>query len=255
MSTTSPLVGRNQPILFDAADFTCERSSSTTSQSGCTIWQVNALQTGIDSAGHFSVSPFSGNAYWNHNNQDFIDTGRYLPVAAYYTVTVNGTPKYADGRLRLDLFTQKAGFFLNRNAAAGMSIQNRVMPDGLIHMQDMCGKNVFNPSYFRVYKTKYMTINSSNDATTQDTKQWKFVVRPRRARYQSTTNPTVPGFVNEQDNDTDRGTYGSFNVDPRTPLWCMVSSNDTTLNNTNNLQVSISRHVLWRDYNGSSRII
>lgn len=266
ISNNTMRVLRNYPLLFDVGDFTMARQGtppSTAASFGCRIWTVNTLQNGISQASYFRDNfGTTVNSYWQSPNNDVVgDTGRYKPIYADYTIGIEGRPNVDNVHVQLDLFTQKAGFF---EWTQGGSTTRRTLPEGLIDLRMMASaENEFNPSYFKRYWRKRIFINSEKDAagpqvtqgTTGNIKYIKFRVRPR-ARYQSDTAPDVPGTVplETSPGDSSSGTYGRYNVDPRVPLWLLISATDIT-SADDQINCFVQRHVVWRDQMGQSRII
>lgn len=267
-----------QPIAFDASDFTCAKAFTPTGSNnvlttkGCHVWQPNLANTAIDTASKFHP-PFntgeSGslniNALWASDNLDIPDGGRYKPIRADYQLEIIGKPKIDDVWVQIDLFTQHHGFQSWEKAIAGATNKQRVMPDALINMGRMIDQNELNPAYFKRYKRIRVYLNSQssahtaagiiqdgNRATTGNTKYVKFTVRPKKVRQQLYTTPQTPGTIENDGDQTDHGTYGSFQVDPRTPLWCMVSTTDVTGTDGDSVKINIKRHVVWRDINGGT---
>lgn len=256
-------VTATQPIVFDCSDFTSERTSiSGQFALGCRIWQVNSSLTDITTAGHWTTAAFNGNAYWAASNKDLVgDTGRYKPVAAYYTIefSCRSQPTATPPAVTLHVFTQKAGFFKNVLAPPNMDADNRIMPNGLVHLQNMAGRdeNMFNPMYFKMYKVRRRVLQKNVAATTGMNSEYemKFAVRPKRERNQSDTAPNVPGTVDPEVGQSAQGAYGYLNVDPRTPLYAMISSTAVTGATNNITVVKMMRRVLWRDSFGATRLI
>lgn len=257
-------INNTQPMLWDCTDFTSQRSSSTgASQLGCRIYQVNNALTDTMISGHFTTASFSQNVYWRNVNKDIIDGGSYLPVCAVYTLDVScrTTTAVAPPKFMVHLFQQKAGFFQNASALPNQNAQNRIMPQGLVHLQKMAdiNENAFNKMYFKVYKVQAKFLNKHTSAASGSSMtanyQFKFVVRPKKARYQADTAPDIPGTVDNETTDTAGGTYGLLNVDPRTPLWAMCSASTRPGDTNQVVSVKIMRKCYWRDPFGSARLL
>jgi len=260
------VINASQPICFDASDF-CSIRTATGGQSapGCQIWQVNNLLLQITPASGFLVD--NNNALWAPSNADFPDGGRYKPVYADYQIEVSGRNNVDDCHVQLDLFTQHHGFQTWQLAAAGTSVNQRIMPYALTNMGQMITSNELNPSLFKRYKRKRLILNSQTNlasdaqgnlsgftATTPNTKYFRFRVKPKRPRNQVLTSPETPGIVENPDQQTIFSNYGVYQVDPRTPFWCLVSTTDRTSLDGDSIRVSIKRHVCWRDINGGTNL-
>ena len=264
LNNTTLVVNATQPICFDASDFGCQRTSTggfTTP--GCTIWQVSNLLTGIV-AGSLFVPVAPSNALWAPSNTDTLDGGRYKPVYAEYQIQVQGRNNIDDCHVQMDLFTQHHGFQKWELATPGMSNQQRIMPEALVNMGNMVDVNELNPSLFKLYKRKRLYLNSQTSTTTQggtetgqtsttgNTKYFRFRIYPKKPRRQVFTDPDTPGTVEDPQAQTGQGSYSYLQVDPRTPFWCMISANDRTALDGDAVQVTIRRHVVWRDINGGT---
>lgn len=258
------VVNNTQPLLWDCTDFTSQRTNSAgQSQLGCRIYHVNNALTDTAVIGHFTTSNFNQNVYWRNVNKDIIDGGSYLPTCAVYTLDVScrTTEAVAPPKLMIHLFQQKAGFFPNYSALPNMNQQNRVMPQGLVHLQKMAdiNENAFNKQYFKMYKVqaKFLNRNTAAQSGTSMTAnyQFKFVVRPKKTRFQADTAPDIPGTVDNETLDTAGGTFGLGNVDPRTPLWAMVSCSTRPGDTNQVVSVKILRKCYWRDMFGSARLV
>ena len=263
---TPILVNATQPIAFDASDFTSRRTSTGgISVPGCIIWQVNNLLLQVTTASNYIRD--DNNALWAPSNSDIVDGGRYKPVYADYQIEVSGRGNLDDCWVQLDLFTQHHGFQSWQFAGAGTTNRQRVMPDALRNMGDMITTNELNPSLFKRYKRRRILLNSQTStstnaagstigftATTTNTKYFRFRVKPKRPRNQMYTTPDTPGEIEDPTFQTQLGAYGAYQVDPRTPFWCMISTTDRTGLDGDALQVKIRRHVVWRDINGGTNL-
>jgi len=254
------------PICFDAADFTSERttSSGTTTATGARIWTTNNTITNLDQAGHWTTANFASNVFWQFQNQNIPDGGSYKPIACHYKIQwdVKCQPDKAPPHVYLHLFSQKAGFMRNNLAQVpGMSIENRVMPQALVHLTKMASidENKLNSDFFRVYKIAKRVLvpnvaASDHGTGATATYQMSLTVRPKRERNQLAEDPTIPGTVNPEAGQTALGNYGVYNVDPRTPLWCMLSSSFAPSDPENFTQAKVMRTCVWRDVNGAARV-
>jgi len=263
------IINATQPLVFDAADF-CSRRTAPGGQAvpGCQIWQVNNLGLQITSAGSFLAD--ETNALWGPSNTDIPDGGRYKPLYAEYQIEVTGRDNLDSTHIQMNLFTQHHGFQTWQLAAAGTSVNQRTMPYALTNMKNMCTTNLLNPSLFKSYKVKRMLINSQTSlqsttttvppgtatsgvtATTSNVKYFRFRVAPKKTRRQVYTTPDTPGIPDDPQEQTQFGPYGLYQVDPRTPFWCMLSTTDRTSLDGDSVQIKIRRHVCWRDQNGGT---
>jgi len=263
---TNILINASQPIAFDASDFTSRRTSTGgILVPGCIVWQPNNLLLQVTQASGFTRD--DTNALWAPSNSDIIDGGRYKPVYAEYQIEISGSRDIDDAWVQVDLFTQHHGFQSWQFAGAGTTNRQRVMPDALRNMGQMITTNELNPSLFKRYKRMRKVLNSQTSlstdaggattgitATTTNTKYFKFRVAPKRPRNQMYTTPDTPGELEDPTFQTQLGSYGAYQVDPRSCFWCMISTTDRTGLDGDALRVNIRRHVVWRDINGGTRL-
>jgi len=266
LNNTPIVINASQPIAFDASDFSCQRTATGGQTSpGCIIWQTNNLLLQITQASGFIVD--GSNALWAPSNSDLPDGGRYKPLYAEYQVQISGNNNVDDAYVQLDLFTQHHGFQSWQLAGAGQSVNQRIMPYALTNLGRMITSNELNPSLFKRYKRIRVLLNSQTNlvsdaqggqtgftATTANTKYFKFRVAPKRPRNQVFSSPDTPGEVDDPNQQTGLGPYGIYQVDPRTPFWCLISTTDRTALDGDSVRVDIKRHVVWRDINGGTKL-
>ena len=271
LSSNLITVTRARPICFDASDYTSERSFPGGTSLGCRILQVNSTDTGLVTAGHFSCSNYAQSPFWAVTNKNLCgEAGRFKPIYAKYTVEVSCVPYSTDTYIQLDLVTQKAGFFRQVTNSA-ISDSAMVMPEALVQLPGLTFENELNPTFFKRYgKSKRLYLNSIVDnyrqgdtetttsqahaaGTTGKTRYFTFTCRPRRVR-RSFEDPAVPGAPTAEDGQEVAGTFGQYNVDPRTPFWAIISCSDPIAQNPESIQVRIKRHVVWRDVNGTASL-
>jgi len=238
------------PLLFDTTDFTCYRSALN--NQGCQVYQEDAVGT-VPGASGFNIQDWFGNPFWERQNQDVIDTGKYLPLYVKYTIRIEGQRSLDNTRVRFDLFSAKSKAIVPSQGGAPSG--NVVMPSALVHMHDMANptKNKLNPFYFTKYGSKTYFINSTKTdpntkGTTGNIFYHTFVVRPKKPRMQAMTNPFNPELGNPEVPD---GNYGPLNVSVDQPLWCMISTDDESAIG-DRVQINISRHCVWRDGQGAA---
>lgn len=247
-----------QPILFDASDFTSERTATGGQQSlGCRIWQVSPTGSSILQVGHWSTAFFNQNVYWNQTNKDLVgDTGYYKPVSAYYTFTVNcrTSSDAVPPKFRIDLFTQISGFW----PRTVQPTEGRIMPWGLPNLTSMAqGVNHFNPSYFKKYKTLTYILNkhTAQIGAGSDDHNYTFTlgVHPKKVRNMAESFPDVPGTTEQESGVASLGSVGAYNVSPKTPLWIMCSSSNSTPDTR--VTINCKRVCTWRDSVGATHIL
>jgi len=244
----------NTPLLLDTTDFSCYRSvpGGLVAQ-GCQVYQNDGLGNILPASG-FNVQDWFGNPYWERQNTDICDTGKYLPVWAKYTIRVEGDRSLDNTRIRFDLFSARAKAVIPGAGVAPAS--NVILPSGLVHMADMANPtlNRLNPTYFKKYKTHTMFINSTKTdpatkGTTGNIKYYSFTIRPKKMKYQGVSQPDNPQDTEIEIAD---GNFGPLNVPIDSPLWLMVSTDDLTAALSDRVKININRECKWRDAQGSA---
>lgn len=248
-----------RPILTDLTDFTCFRESTITPPlptfQGAQFYQYDSLGN-LATTGGYDIQDYEDSPYWSNQNLDRVDTGKYLPVMARYTVRVEGRNSLDNTRVRLQVFQAKAKALVPSNILN----QTLILPTGLQHLTNMADPtlNRLNPVFFREYKKlgKTFFINSTKtDASTKGTTgnimYYTFTIRPKKMKYQSLTAPYTPDDQNPEAVD---GNFGPLQISPESPLWLLISTDDATAVN-DQVRVRVSRRVVWRDSIGSSRIV
>lgn len=252
----------SQPICFDLTDFSCSRQSTlvpSTVLTGCRIYQVDVLGTSVGQASNFTkdaalAAEIQNNPYWKNLNNDAPDTGAYLASQATYFFEVHGNANLDDTRIRFDIIAQKPGTVNVQQAP----VQNApvVLPFSLIYMKKLVGgtQNRIDPLSFKKYFSKTIYINSQPSgtsgvkATTANTQQFSFKIKPNKICIQNLTNPqATPGTT-----EIDLGNWGPNNVPFTQPLWCVISTDDTIASVGDQVQIRIARRVSWYDHLGSA---
>lgn len=268
-----------QPICFDATDFTSRRLNSMGGllSSGCKIWQVNTVGTGLTQAGLFQAFG-QGNPFWDNTMNDIPDGGFYKPLYAKYEFHIKGRDNVDDTWVDIKLVSARKGTFVPQFSAPPGTFAQRIMPYGLMHMQYLADySNKINGQFFKTYATKRIYLNSQSSLTaptpgatanqqgviqtTGNTKFCHFKIRPKKVRRQLTTwpetpgepGPTTPGTTAIPD-DVESGAYGIGNVPVDQPLWFIISANDRTQMDGDSVQIKVTRTVYWRDPIGNSTV-
>jgi len=242
------------PLLFDCTDFTCIRAGAT--GQGCQVYQVTPTNTVLPASG-FQISDWSSNPYWSRQNQDIVDTGKYLPVWVKYTIRVEGQRALDNTRIRVDLFTARSKALIpSGNVGPNTNI---VLPTALIHLKNMADPtlNRLNPTFFKKYKSKTMLINSAKTDpntgvggnTSSNIRYYTFTICPKKMKYQGASNPDNPQDPTAEVPD---GNFGPLNVPVDSPFWCLISTDDGSSLDGDRVAIKINRECKWRDSQGSA---
>jgi len=250
-----------QPILTDIMDFTCRRANSA----GANFAQYNAAGTAVQTVGNWTPST---NIFHAGQNQDLVDTGKYLALSCHVTMRFQATPSAIDTRIRVDLFSVKAKAI--QQVMSGQPLFS--FPTALRQLNDLANpeKNKLggNP-YIKVYATKWLYLSSSRNgpaapgtgaqlpgpAVTGNSGYLSFNICPKKGKLR-TQDDTVPATPSDPIAPIVDGNYGPFNVPQDEPLFLLISSSDPSaiLPPANIVSVQLSRTVRWRDPIGQSAL-
>lgn len=256
-------------VCFDAVDFTCIENASTGSpvnRNGAPIYQWNGVTEEVDINSRWTKEDFSQNAYWSRMNLNSVDTAKYLPVYAKYTLRISGNPVVENTRIRVDLVTFKPRSLIpSSGPATGIDL---LLPTALGSLTNLATPtaNRINNVYFKRYFTRFCFLNSAAferegevgeaedtppQGTTANIKYMSFTVHPKKPRHQAIPRPTV---ANLDDNPSIQdGNFGVLNVGVGTPLWVIISCDDL-ISTDNAINIQCSRTVCYRDAIGSNPI-
>lgn len=260
------------PCCLDLTDFTCERVVNGVAVShGARVFQARTLAPQWGAVSKWKKSSYiQDNYYWKEQNQDQPDTGKYLAMNCTYFVEVFGNPNLDNTRIRFDLIAQKPEA-IHPQAVVGASTPQtpRVLPFSLTHLQQLAVPHInrINPVYFKKYFTKTIFINSSKTnantkGTTANIQRFSFKLNPNKIMSQVETNPQV-GDVPIVDETTGvvglqaeipHGNFGPLNVSPLQPLWLLISTDDQVSSVGDQVNIKMSRRVVWRDAVGGSNL-
>jgi len=239
------------PVLFDMLDFSIDHQNSAGANiQGGGFYQVNGgtLQrvSYWDRANLTSI-------YWAGANTDSVDTGKYLACWMDYCMAIEGSGGLDDTRVRVDIFTAKAGPLFAQTAGT----PNLLLPTALDQLNNIAEPelNQLNSKYFKKVFTKVVYFNSRTDESsvvTQGATQFtpnkryvRFRLAPRKLCKQVLTNPTVQGSPEES--PIPDGIYGPLNVPINQPLWCLISTDDRSALTGDAVHFTCSRQVKFRD--------
>lgn len=207
-----------RPILWNIMDFTKEESPT---ELGGLIYQQDAAAA-VQAVGHWKTPPvLAGNPYHSGYNSDSVGTGKYLAMKATTVINVYGRPNLSDCRIRIQVFSMKAG-----NLIPNLTTQpqdNMVLPAALGALQYMATPvqgNYLPSNRFKTYVDKWIYINSSKTnasvkGTTRNSAYCSFTIAPKGGKLvlQQFTSPNVQGNpAADQD-------FGPLNIGLNEPLW------------------------------------
>lgn len=239
LQVSGPLVSpTNQfPICFQVTNFGQGSNSA--------LYQVNAAGA-LASVATFSAYDVVTQGFWANQNADIPDTGQYQALYSKLTFRINGNPNLDSTRIRIDLVKPKASALRYLSSS---STQPLVLPQALNCFQKLCQFNVINPTYFTVLKTRTVMINSAiqydsnigdpqmlSNSTTVNQKDIHMYVPINRTIYQSLSGTN----------------FGPYNTAFANQIWCIISSDDGISSVGDSVEVSVIRHVVWRDTKGSA---
>jgi len=259
------------PCCVDLTDFTSvRRVAGNIVSDGCRVYQATLTPPQYSAVSAWEPSAAAVNLYWNNQNQDAPDTGKYLAMNCTYFVDVEGISSLDNTRVRFDVISQRPNANIPRPTAAGGPEVPRILPFTLEHMTNLAEPhlNRINPTYFKKYFTKTLYLNSSKTnastkGTTSNIQRFSFTIRPNKVCEQKDTNPRVEGLpiVNPDtgviglQESVPLGNFGPLNVNPNQPLWLIVSTDDQTASGgSDRVQVKMSRRVVWRDHVGAANL-
>lgn len=251
----------DHPHCFDLTDFTCQRGPII----GGRVYRYDG---GVTEVANWERNAATlDNYYWENQNEDQPDGGAYLAMDATYYVEVKGGRALNNCRIRFDVISQKDSAVIPSAATVG-AVENLILPDTLGYLKSLAQPhlNRINPSFFKKYFTKVVFINSSKTiqatkGTTANVMRFSFTIRPKKLCVQNETNPQVGGgaivdettqIIGEQA-EYERGNFGPLNTPSTQPLWMVISSDDGAIDNEN-VNISISRRIRWKDALGSSAV-
>lgn len=269
---------KDRPLCLDLTDFTCERGPEVAglpSQFGAIVYQIqppNLSPSQISEWTHYqdNNATYGQNLYWTKQNLDQPDTGCYLAMNATYFVEVEGVPVADNLRVRFDVVSQKPNAILPARRVNLSTPITKLLPDTLPYLRRLANpcENRINPVYFKKYFSKVIFLNSTKREDTKGTTankiRFSFTIRPNKVCVQEETNPQTGGgiVINEdpppatgEQVEIPRGNFGPRNVPATQPLWMIISA-DNPHDDTDpqQVQVKMSRRIVWRDHLGSSNL-
>lgn len=247
----------DRPLLFDVTDFTCA-SANNPGYQGAQIFQNNAAGA-LTQQDLWTSDTLNNNPFWDGQNEDVVDTGMYFPEYVKLNIRIRGRPNLSDTRIRIDFMQQKVG--TRPDILAGTSPDLR-LPQSLQFFNFLAtpNDNKINTSYFKIYKTKWIYLNSSKTnanvkGTTGNTAYLDFTFRPKKPRVQNVTTPVAGIDAQAVADEFQYGDFGPDQVAIDQPLWCLISTSDSNdPGSIGSVVVNMSRTCIWRDTIGSSKV-
>lgn len=257
------------PLLFDLTNFTSDNlGDGVPPDAALTIFKmapgtapgqfVPKAVGGFDRTNLTGLN-IGGLSLWSKCNADIPDTGKYFAVGSKYRLqfSVTGTV-----RIRIQVFSVNA-----RMIGYDSKFRQFALPGSLDAFSKMCTGNQLPRKYFKVYKD-FERVFSPEHNQTAGNSLVTFSFHHNKKCEQYLTNPAVGG-TNPADN-LDPGSisasnasgihnvnggywFNYFNVPQSQPLWMLISSDvggAPTAPSTDQVTVSISRTVMWRDHVG-----
>lgn len=240
------------PVLFDMLDFSVNRLDSSTPPVNIPsgpFYQYSG--TSLTAVATWDLAQPSS-AFWQGENTDTVDTGSYLACWMDYTFHIVGNSDLDNTRVRIDIFQQKANVLYARPPTS----QVLTLPTALNQLDNLClpHLNQLNPRYFKKVKTIVKYFNSRTD-TTQSITQFtpndyyvRYRAAPMKVRQQVITMPTTNTSAETALPD---GQWGRYQTPTNQHLWCCISTDDLSALTGDQVNVTISRKLRWRDRIGS----
>ena len=209
------------------------------------------------------VSNFARNndTFWDSQNQDIVDTGKYYLSALKLTFRVACIPEnnvqISNRRVRIDIFKQRSSAL--KTPATFSDIQQLPSVNAQTRLSNMARPdlNKFNPEFFDLIMTKWVFLNpSKTDGTDKGTgAAIKYVSMDVPSKYlglvtQQITDPSTP-------DDPSGPGFGVSQMPISKRLWCMVSSdigNTVPSPQFPDIQITCQRYCSFRDSIGASAL-
>lgn len=262
-------VTEGQPAVFDLTDVSCKRTNSVgaLTHNGCRIYRAPAVGSETEilpNIWSIDSTYINNNFYWAEQNKDGPDTGGYFLDSVTYFIKVTGRQSLDDTRIRFDVVSQKPGTLDGRTVPTGPggSSSALVLPWTITSFKGLVGaRNRINPIYFKKYFSKVVYINSTPapdsglHPTTGNTQMFSFKLKPKKAVFQKKTDPLyMPGQLPAS--GALDSPYGPDNIGSYlTPLHLIISTDDPVANNGDQVSITMSRRVVFRDMMGSAQIV
>lgn len=244
-----------QPVLFDMLDFSCRHPAGGIQIPSGYFYQVTTAGLLGEVAGWESCQP--NNLFWEGERVDIPDTGKMLACDMAYTFRIEGISSLDDTRVRIDIFQQKTKVYYVRPSTAQGGVL--ALPHSLAGLDNMATPtlNRLNGVYFKKIKTiwKYFNSKTTEDQSTQTTANIQYAsfrMKPNMLIQQIGTAPAVVN--NASDVVVTGGQWGIYNKPLNQSLWCLISTDDRTALASDQVRVTVTRKVIWRDSVGGSQL-
>lgn len=252
-ATVTPF--NERPILLDLSDFSKADPTAVGGPVTGALWyQYNAGGT-LQQVNQWTSAPLGLNPYWLGVNKDIPDTGKMFQLYQKTVFKVEGSPNLNDTRIRFDVFRAKTRAFTPNSTLTSTLI----LPNALNHFGGLSNNtNRISSQYFSKVMTKWIYLSSQRPtggagATQGVTGNSRYVTIYTKLNRVRTQNVGLPLNPNAQNPEFQEGNWGPLNSALGSPLWCMISAQDPDAT-ADNVLVSASRTVVWRDPQGMAAV-
>jgi hypothetical protein len=194
-------------------------------------------------------SAYTDYSYWQGANDDVANPKSYQPIAT--TITFNfeapALPPNSIYWVRMDIIKPKKVLLHSNVHKLGLPMNVQSLSD-LVN-DDMLKRNRINRQYFDVIKTKFIKMTNTKNSDTTIEKFYKYTHKfPQSFSYPTRTLGAGETIHTPTGEITD--TFVS-NMPQDKIVWCMLScSFDGQLDQSNILNVQMSRYISYRDNEG-----
>ncbi|AXQ66337.1 MAG: putative capsid protein [Geminiviridae sp.] len=244
----------SRPVLLDLSDFSKGDPSQLPPIMGAQWYQKTTAGV-LQAVNMWESSSLGLNPYWLNVNKDIPNSGKIFECWQKITFKIEGNLRLTDTRIRFDVFRAKPRAF-TPNAA---NVASLILPGSLNHFGGLAEcTNKISSVYYKKILTKWVYLNSSRPDANQGTVQGttgnsRFVsiyLKMNRVRTQSLTNPVAVPISPEYQ----EGNWGPLNSALGSCLWCLISASDPLQGDVQDVQVTASRTVCWRDPSGQAAV-
>ncbi len=249
------------PLLLDLSDFTrkYDPTEYESASHGGYIYSLDTTAGTLTQPANWVIPPLAVTATnpFQQFNNDIVDGGKYLAMANYLTVKLEGRPQLSNVRVRFQVIQQNMNAVYN---STPNNPQEPLLPDALIHLKNLAtftSGNYLPKKFFRCTFDKTVLMNSASvpsqgaHGTTANIKYVRIPWKPRggmlvRQRLTAPTSNTGSTTLPEPD----RGYFGPDVRNPGQMHWLLISTDENPAN-TPTLQVTLKSLRIWRDAQGS----
>lgn len=252
-ATVTPFNGR--PILFDLTDFSKADPTAVGGPVTGALWYQYSAGGTLQTINQWTSAPLGLNPYFLGVNKDIPDSGKMYQMWQKTVLKIEGSPNIDDTRVRIDVFRAKARAFTpNSNLTTTL-----ILPNALNHFGGLADNtNRISSTYYSKVMTKWVYLNSGRPtggmgATQGTTGNSRYVTIYTKLNRVRTQNIGIPYNPNVQNPEFQEGSWGPLNSGISAPLWACVSCQNPD-STGDNVLVSASRTVVWRDPQGQANV-